>query len=112
MAKLSDKELQKKADRYAHLHLKRKEYKREEDELREELLPYLKRGCIPSDGQCILVYSESERCALRWKEYATKLAKKLWPSDWKAKMNAARIKAGVDVIEEIEVRPNPKYKEN
>jgi len=90
---------------------KQKALKERNDELRNKIIPYLKKHECPKDGPYILELSEIPKMDFSWKDYAYRLAKRLYGPQSKKTVKAAIAKAGTKTVEQLTLKVNPKWKE-
>jgi len=103
-------EYQQLVNTYCKNVAKQKALKDANDELREKLIPFLKKHESPDDGPYLLELLEIPKMQLSWKSYASKLAKKLYGDECKKQIKMAIKKAGSKTITQLCPKINPKWK--
>lgn len=102
--------IQKQIDEYCKNAAQQRALKDRNDELRETLIPYLRKNECPTGGPYLLEYSEIPKMDFSWKSFAAKLAKKLYGDECKKQIKAAIAKAGSKKVQQLTPKVNPKWK--
>ena len=102
---------QKLIDEYCKNAAKQKALKERNDELRDKLIPYLKKYECPDEGPYLLELTEIPKMVLSWKDYAAKLARKLYGDECKKQIKLAIKKAGSKTIYQLTPKVNPVWKD-
>jgi len=85
-------------------------WKKEAKRLNDELTKGLREGKkCPAASPYVVLLSEFMRTAISWEKEWTRLAKKLYPTTWKAVRKRLIMSSQVPG-KKLDVRPNPKYK--
>jgi hypothetical protein len=103
--------IQSSVSEYCKNVAKQKVLKERQDELRDKLIPYLKKHASPTDGPFLLELSEIPKMDFSWKDYAYKLARKVFGEDSKKQIKMAIKKAGTKTVDVLTVKINSKWKE-
>lgn len=98
-------------DEYCKNAAKQKALKDRNDELREQLIPYLKKHECPNAGPYLLELSEIPKMDFSWKTFAAKLARKLYGDECKKQIKLAIKKAGSKMVYQLTPKINPSYKD-
>lgn len=105
--------VQKLVDEFAKNCAKQKSLKQRHAELRDKLIPYLRKHNCPTSGPYLVELIESERTKLSWEELAIKLMRKMgWDAaKRKAEIRKAKKLAGTQTVATLNPKVNPKWKE-
>src|SRR5579863_4281607 len=107
---ISEKEAQEQVDRYIKIHGKLKVLKEEENELRETLIPYLKKHDCPDGGPHLLEYTKVPRTNFSWEHFARHAARQAWGKEATRFIKAAIKRAGKTEIDKLSPKINPSWK--
>jgi hypothetical protein len=105
--------VQRTIDEYAKVSAKRKTYKKREDELREELIPFLRKHKCPAKGPYLVSLNDVKRSDFCWESFAKLQMKKLGKtvSEIRSIIKASKKKAGKVIVPTLTVSVNSKWRD-